>query len=296
MTATTEDVMHIEGSSQIVAHKDRRIGSILREQGKISAADIERVLKLQQGRDWRFGDAARRAGLVSDADVRGALARQFDFPHVEPGEGASDELVVAFQPLHPRAEELRALRTQLMVRWAQVATAQKTLAVVSAGENEGRSYIAANLAVLFAQLGERTLLIDADLRKPRLHSIFNVPGKIGLSAVLSGRAYRDAIVPLSRFGSLALLPAGAPPPNPTELLSRQMLAALLVGVRRDFDVILIDTPPVRLCADAHSVAFRAGNVLLVARKDRTSVTDAEGVIRELGDTGCRVVGTVLNAF
>lgn len=285
----------IEGSSQLVSQRDRRIGAILAEQGKLSPEDIVRVLRLQRG-DRRFGETACRAGLVTEADIRRALAQQFDFPHVEPGEGVSEELVVAFQPFHPRTEELRALRTQLMIRWAQAAAKHRVLAIVSPGSNEGRSYIAANLAVVFSQLGERTLLIDADLRSPRQHNIFNVPGKIGLSAMLAGRAYRDAIVPLPKFGSLALLPAGAPPPNPQELLSREGFAQLLEGVRRDFDVVLIDTPPARLCADAHSVAFRTGSALLIARRNQTSAADVAGSIRELGDAGCRVVGTVLNAF
>ena len=282
--------------AQLLERRDRRIGSILVEQGSLTAEDIERVLKLQRGRNRRFGEVARRAGLVSEADVRRALARQFDSPLLEPGDGASTELVVAFDPFHPRAEELRALRTQLTVRWAQAAPGQRVLAIVSPGAGEGRSYIAANLAVLFAQLGERTLLIDADMRAPRQHGIFNVPGRVGLSAVLSWRPGREAIVPLPRFGPLALLPAGATPPNPTELLSRPVFAALLQGVRRDFDVVLIDTPPASQCADAHSIAFHAGNALLIARRDRTHAEDASGAMRELTDGGCRLVGTVLNVF
>jgi chain length determinant protein tyrosine kinase EpsG len=294
--AVPENVRPIEGASQVVARQDRRIGGILAELGKISPEDIDQILELQQGRDLRFGEAAVRAGLVREADVRAALARQFDFPQLQPGDGLSPELVVALEPFHPRAEELRALRTQLQIRWSQAQDAQRVLAIVSPGPGEGRSYLAANLAVVFAQLGERTLLVDADLRAPRQHLIFSVPDRLGLSAVLSGRASRDAIVPLTRLGSLALLPAGPQPPNPQELLSRQAFAALLHGVRRDFDVVLIDTPPARHYADAQSIAFRARSAILVARKDHTPVADAAGVIRELGDTGCRILGSVLNAF
>src|SRR6185369_15094693 len=135
---STEDVVRIvEGSSQVIERRDRRIGSILAEQANLSPEDIVRVLRLQQGRDQRFGEIACRAGLVTEAAVRRALAQQFDFPHLEPSEGLSEELVVAFQPFHPRAEELRALRTQLMIRWSQQATPEhRVLAVVSPGHKE----------------------------------------------------------------------------------------------------------------------------------------------------------------
>src|SRR5258706_15677072 len=90
--------------------------------------------------------------------------------------------VVAYEPFHPRAEELRALRTQLLMRWSNAGARHRALAIASPGAREGRSYVAANLAVVFSQLGERTLLVDADLRTPRQHRIFNVPDRIGLSA------------------------------------------------------------------------------------------------------------------
>jgi chain length determinant protein tyrosine kinase EpsG len=296
MTAQ-ENVLPIEGQGRVVSRRDSRIGGILAEEGKLGAKDIERVMELQRTNGLRFGEAALRLGLITAEDLRGAVAKQYDLPHLLPGnESISSELVVAYEPFHPRAEELRALRTQLLIRWSNAGIGHRVLAVVSPGAGEGRSYVAANLAVVFSQLGERTLLIDADLRTPRQHRIFNVPDRVGLSAVLSGRADRGAVVPVSEFGSLSLLPAGARPPNPQELLSRSALAALLAELKTEFDVILFDTPPAKLYADAQSVAFRAGSVLVLARKDHTRLTDTTGVIRELSDTGARIVGTVFNAF
>ena len=148
----------------------------------------------------------------------------------------------------------------------------------------------------FRQLGERTLLIDADLRAPRQHLIFNVSDRVGLSAVLSGRADRSAVAPVPEFGPLWLLPAGARPPNPQELLSRLALGVLLHELRTEFDVILFDTPPAKLYADAHAVAFRARSAMVLARKDRTRLDDTKSVIRELSDMDARVVGTVFNDF
>src|SRR5229473_7098426 len=292
-----ENVLPIEATGRVVAIHDRRIGSILAEEGKLGARDIERIMELQQLEGLRFGEAALRLGLISAADLRWAIAKQYDLPHLLPGnESISRELVVAHEPFHPRAEELRALRTQLLIRWSNAEVRQRVLAIVSPGSGEGRSYVAANLAVAFSQLGERALLIDADLRTPRLHRIFNVPDRIGLSAVLSGRADRGAVVPVSEFGSLSLLPAGACPPNPQELLLRPSFTALLDELRIDFDVILFDTPPAKLYADAQSLAFRAGSVMMLARKDHTRLADATSVIRGLSDTGARIVGTVFNAF
>jgi chain length determinant protein tyrosine kinase EpsG len=206
------------------------------------------------------------------------------------------ELVVARDPFHACAEQLRALRTQLVIRWDKAGVRPRRLAVVSAGAREGRSYLAANLAVAFAQLGERTLLVDADLRAPRQDRIFGVGDAAGLAALLAGRAGREALVPLPEHGALALLPAGAPPHNPQELLSRPALGALLEDLRTDFDVVVLDTPPARPYADAQSVAFRAGQALVLARQHRTSLADAGAVVRQLGDAGACVVGAVCNAF
>ncbi|SRR5712691_27020 len=292
-----ENVLPIEGSGRVLARCDRRIGGILAEEGKLGAGDIERVMELQQAEGLRFGEAALRLGLITADDLSYAVAKQYDLPHLLPGnESISSELVVAYDPFHPRAEELRTLRTQLLIRWSNAEARHRLLAIVSPGSGEGRSYVAANLAVVFSQLGERTLLIDADLRTPRQHRIFNVPDRVGLSTVLSGRADRSAVVPVSEFGRLSLLPAGSCPPNPQELLSRPALAALLDELRTEFDIILIDTPPAKLYADAQSVVFRAGSAMMLVRKDHTRLADTTRVIRELSDTGARIVGTVFNAF
>jgi len=292
-----ENVLPIEGASRVIAREDRRIGSILAAQGKLGPQDIERVLQLQQSQGSRFGEAALRVGLITKDDLQSALAKQYDFPHLLPGTGGiSTEIVVAYEPFHPRAEELRALRTQLSIRWSNAGVRHRMLAIVSPGPGEGRSYVAANLAAVFSQLGERTLLIDADLRAPRQHRIFDVPDRVGLSAILAGRADRSAVVPVPQFGTLSLLPAGARPPNPQELLSRRALAGLLQELRTEFDVIFIDTPPATRYADAQSVTFQAGSAMVLARRNHTRLADTAGVVRQLSDTGARILGTVLNAF
>jgi chain length determinant protein tyrosine kinase EpsG len=295
--ATQENIRPIEGSGRVVASHDRSIGGILVQAGKLNPEDVERVMEMQQAQGLRFGEAALRLGLITADDLECAVAKQYDFPYLLPGNApVSNELVVAYRPFHARAEELRGLRTQLLIRWSNTDTRHRMLSIVSPGRSEGRSYVVANLAVAFAQLGERTLLIDADLRRPRQHRIFDVPDRIGLSALLSGRADHTAILPVPRFGTLSILPAGAVPPNPQELLSSPALSIFLQWARTEFDIILFDTPPARHYADAHSVAVRSGSVVVLARKDRTRVNDTNDVIRELSDTGARIIGTVFNAF
>ena len=291
------NVVEIEGSGRVIAREDGRLGSILAEEGKLTGVDIERVLERQRIDGLRFGETALALGLITPEDLGCAVAKQYGVPYLQPGsQSISKEIVVAHEPFHPKAEELRALRTQLSIRWSREGVKRRALAVVSPGPCEGRSYVAANLAVAFSQVGERTLLIDADLRAPRQHRIFNVPDRIGLSAVLSGRADRGAAVPVPQFTSLSILPAGACPPNPQELLSRPAFIAIMDELRVDFDVILVDTPPARPYADAQTLAFHAGSAMVLARKDHTRVVDTARVIRELGDTGTRILGAVFNAF
>ena len=297
MTAiAAPNLLEGNGSPEVNRRADRRIGAILAARGKLAPQQIDRVLELQKNRGLRFGEAAVRLGFISVNDLRSAIAAQYDLPHLQPDNARlNDELVVAYEPFHPCAEQLRALRAQLLIRWA-AGDDSRTLAVVSPGAREGRSYVAANLAVAFAQLGERTLLIDADLRRPRQQLIFRVEDRVGVSAVLSGRADRSAIVPVPELGPLWLLPAGAPPPNPVELLSRDTLAVLLRELRNEFDVVLFDTPPTTAFADAQTVAFHARSALVLARKDHTRVAETTRAIRQVTAAGATTVGTVINAF
>jgi chain length determinant protein tyrosine kinase EpsG len=284
-----------------VVRADRPIGTILVDEGKLTPAEVERVLQVSKAKGVRFGDAAIRLGLVTESDIRYALSKQYDFPVLTPEhegrEGQpSRELVAAFAPFHPRTEEIRALRTQLLIRWYKREAGHNALVVASPNSGEGRSYLAANLAIVFSQLGARTLLVDADMRKPRQHTIFGLPAGHGLSALLSGRAEQTATFPIPGLTRLSVLPAGALPPNPQELLSRLTFTTLVKDMQSLYDVVIIDTPPAQQYADAQAIAFRAGNALVVARKDHTSVGATSRVVRELAGTGARVVGTVINQY
>jgi len=290
----TDNVLPIEGSTR---SPGRHIGAILMDEGKLTASDAEQVLKRQRELGWRFGEAAIELNLITDNDLRQALAKQYEFPYLVSGpEGVSKELIAAWDPFHPVVEELRGLRTQLLIRWLNPEGGRRTLAITSPNAREGRSFIAANLAVVFSQLGQRTLLIDADFRAPRQQTIFNISDRFGLSSVLSGRSDLSAAAPVAGITGLAVLPAGPLPPNPLELLSRGAFAALLARAQAEYDMILIDTPPVTQYADASAITFRAGDALMVSRKDHTRLADTEQAMRDLSDASARVVGSLMNAY
>jgi protein-tyrosine kinase len=276
------------------AEADRPIGVILVEWGRLTQENAQRILDFQKKAGLPFGEAGIAMGLLTDEDLRQVLSMQFGHVCLADDVGFGKELVAARQPESDAVEHLRALRSQLMLRWFENDARQAALAVVSPGAGEGRSYIAANLAVLFSQLGKRTLLVDADLRKPRQHRIFGLPGRIGLSAVLAGRAGWEAVSEVKVLPHLWVLPAGALPPNPQELLARAGFAKLIAALRSNYEVILIDTPPASMCADAGTIAARAGAALMLACRDRSSVPRLAGLTEDLRQFGVTIVGAVLN--
>ena len=275
----------------------RSMGAILIGSDRLSSGNAERIMTFQREngvRGVRFGEAGRALGLLTDDDVRFALSVQFHCSYIPSGSSLSHELVAAYQPDSLAVENLRMLRSQLMLRWFNNATERKGLGIVSAGSGDGRSYIAANLAIVFSQLGKRTLLMDADMRAPRQHRLFSLGKRPGLSDILVGRAGPDAVVGIAALPKLSVLTAGAISPNPQELLGRQSFTQLLLSLGEDFDVLIMDTPPAHVCADAHAVAVRTGAALIVARRDKSSIAQLAQLTHSLREFGVTLVGSVLN--
>jgi receptor protein-tyrosine kinase len=276
---------------------NRSIGAILMDSGVLSPEDAERILLLQKEQGLRFGEAAVRLGLLTEADIQYALSRQFSYAYlrtVGDRKPLSDELVAAYHPFSPRVEELRAIRSQLMLRWFDKSEQRQVLSIVGTDRGEGRSALAANLAVVFSQLGERTLLIDGDLRNPRQHDLFLLQNKVGLSTVLSGRSRDEAIIRITDLTGLYVLPAGPTPPNPLELLSRLNFDEFLIHVRASFDVVIFDTPALTSGEDGAMIAVRTGAALAVARSGHTRVSAFNDMVQGLMHAGVAVVGSVLN--
>lgn len=274
----------------------RSIGAILVDAGILDPAGAERIIRLQREEGLRFGDAALRLGLLSEQDIQYALSRQFSYSYLSPAgdRPVSEEVVAAYQPFSHLVEQLRSIRSQLLLRWFDREGGRNTLAVVSPGRQDGRSYLAANLAVVFSQLGESTLLVDADLRTPRQHELFKMENRIGLSSMLAGRGGEEAIVPVPGFSSLSVLPAGPVPPNPLELLNRPAFAEVLARAGRNYEVILLDTPALGIAADASMVAVRAGAALGVGRNNQTRVGAFNDMVHSLSRSGVACIGSVFN--
>jgi protein-tyrosine kinase len=276
----------------------RTLGAILIDSGQLKPEDAERVLQYQKDHNLRFGEAAMRLGLIVEADIQYALSRQFAYAYLRqtPGDARvlSEELVAAYQPFSPRVEQLRAIRSQLMLRWFDRADERQVLTVVGAERGEGRSYLAANLAIVFSQLGERTLLVDADMREPRQHYLFHLENRFGFSTLLAGRSREEAIVRIPDLAGLSVLPAGPTPPNPLELLNRLNFDEFMIQARGAYDVVIVDTPSMSIGEDAAMIAVRTGAALAVARSGSTRVAAFNDLVRGLMDAGVAVVGSVLN--
>jgi tyrosine-protein kinase Etk/Wzc len=190
----------------------------------------------------------------------------------------------------------RVLRTRLLFA-PNTGTSIRTVVVTSAWAGEGKTTTAANLAVTLAHQGMRVLLIDCDLRRPRLHSILRMSNEAGLSDVLRGSATLAQVAQPSRIERLSLLSSGVSDPGPigpSELLGSPAMNVLLAAAARQFEIILLDTPPVLLAPDASILAARADCALLVVRAGRTGRALAQDALHELAAVGANVIGAVLN--
>jgi receptor protein-tyrosine kinase len=169
--------------------------------------------------------------------------------------------------------------------------------VVSPAQGDGRSFLTANLAVVFAQQGQRTLIIDADLRanaERGQQALFHLERSAGLSGILAGRGGMEQIKPVPGLPGLGVLPAGAVPPNPQELLGRTVFSKLLLKAANVFDVVLIDTPSGGDYADAEIIASRTGAAIMVARNNQSLVPHTTALAKRLQESSVTMVGSVLN--
>lgn len=272
----------------------KTIGSLLLESGIITVKDAEDIINLQQQENIRFGDAALKLGLVKQSDISFAISKQFDYSYLSIDDESIDRcLISAFLPSGPEIEALRSLRSQLSLRWM---ADNKALLVCGARSNNGSSYVSANLAVLFSQLGKKTLLIDANMRKPSQHLCFRNPNKQGLSDMLVGRADDSAITPIQGIDNLSVLFSGTAPPNPLELLGHSKFLNLKDRLSGQFDAIIIDVPPLLDYSDAEILASAVKGVLLVARKNHVSIRDLKKSKTKVELSGAIPLGVAVNNF
>jgi chain length determinant protein tyrosine kinase EpsG len=275
----------------------RSIGSIISETRHLGAEQVEKILKHQREKGIRFGEAAISLGYASTDDVMYALSQQFHYPYAAQSQRlANPELVALNKPFGVQAESFRAIRSQIIMRLFNEGQQRRAIAVVSPDSGDGKTFFAANLAVTLAQLGGRTLLVDADLRGPRQHEVFGIPNSAGLSGILSGRAESKVIQQVPGVPSLFVLPVGIKPPNPLELVERPAFGLLIRELLSKFDHVVVDTPAAMYGSDSAVIAARCGAALVVARKNKARVASLQEMVASIGESPAKLVGVIVNEF
>jgi succinoglycan biosynthesis transport protein ExoP len=208
--------------------------------------------------------------------------------------GLDPSLVAFLRPSSAEAEAYRGVRVQLA--FSAQGRGNALVQVTSPNPGDGKSTLAANLAITIAQTGKRVVLVDGDFRKPRVHKLFNLPGEQpGVAAVLEGTETLAAATKSCEVPNLYLLPCGPRPDRPGDLLTRPKFQELLAELRTMYDYVLVDTPPVLAVADPKEVARRVDGVLMVIRMTKDARPKAERATEDLAGVGARILGVVVNA-
>lgn len=284
---------------------------------RLSNEAIEQINELMTELRVRFAEAAVKSGLITQrqldeamewinqrALMEGGNVVEEVFhraPHKrsvilwEPDQlEPSPHISLVHDPEHPHSEMVRSLRTELLLRCRSQGRGSM-IALLSPCAREGRSRLAAELAVAFAQLGRSTLLIDADLRRPNQHRLFGATNEIGLAQALTNGGPHN-FHGVQRLPDMALMTSGELPPNPLELLSGGAFEHILQEWRENFEFVIMDTPPTTQFSDSMVIAAAAGNVLILGRSKITRFTELNEVCRNLSATNSRVLGAVINKF
>jgi protein-tyrosine kinase len=284
---------------------------------KLPDEAIESIHQARKALGLTFQEAALHTGLVTQRELEeaGELARRhtrhegrgiieealrrrpgtrdlvvWEGERLRPGK----DLIVAHDSYSERSEAIRTLRTELLMR-TNGRRGAGMFALLSPCAGEGRSQLAAELAIAFAQLGSRTLLVDADLRKPRQHQLFGADNMIGLAQCLvDGTPPR--LYGIEGMPQMALLTSGALPTNPLELLSGTRFERIVGEWRRSYEFVVIDTPPVSQFSDGLAVASVAGHIVVLGRTNSTSFQVLSELRRKVATTNAWVVGAVMSNF
>jgi capsular exopolysaccharide synthesis family protein len=243
------------------------------------------------GYSYRYGYGDPQEGDAPEpAAPAGRRARRVD------RKKAAADVPIELLPHHrPRlavSEAYRALRTGLLLSTAREL---KIVSVTSVEAGEGKTATASNLSVVLAQLGKRVLLVDADLRKPRLHKVFAVSNQSGLVTYLTTGG-EEGIVHRTPVAGLSLMPSGPIPPNPSELLASDRMWELLERLRSAYDYVVFDTPPTLAVTDSTVIGARSDGVILCVRAAQVDRRDAARAVDRLRMADIRLLGAVLNAY
>ncbi|MCX7279683.1 MAG: polysaccharide biosynthesis tyrosine autokinase [Burkholderiales bacterium] len=292
----SDDLQDVSAKGERHPVVDRSMGDLIREVRNLDHLQIEEIVAYQRQHRMRFGEAAVALKMASKGDVQWALSQQFHYPYAAEGDtsGLDDELITAIDPFSDEAEVFRDVRSQLLMGVMSPDQAPRALAVLSPNIGDGKTFIAANLAVVFSQTGGRTLLIDADMRTPRLHTLFGVKDGSGLSDILAGRAEYDVIHQTPALPGLFVLPVGTQPPNPSELIQRATFNALIQEVCSRFDHVIVDTPAFALGADARVLAAKCGAAMVVGRRGTSRMDAIQSLVGQVNKSHARFAGVMIN--
>lgn len=278
--------------------RSRAIGELIREARNLSQEDLDRISQYQREKGLRFGEAAIALGLAEPEDVLQALSHQFKYAYGgDDSRRINPELVALNQPFGHQAEAFRAIRSQILIRTqTEGGGKRRPLAVISPCSGDGKTYFCANLGVVLAQLGGKVLLIDADLRSPRLHEVLQLPNSAGLSNVLAGRGGKGVVKAVPGVTNLFAITVGIQPPNPLELVEGPAFGLLLREVALKFDHVVVDTPAFDFGSDSVVVASRCGTALVVTRQHKSKVSAVQSLVEAVHAGQTRLAGVVINEF
>jgi protein-tyrosine kinase len=270
----------------------------LLDKGKLTRKQVLRMLEWQQRRGVSTEVAVEQMGLVRREDMLKALSQRYSYPIIDDmpdSRNFSRELVVGHEPFSPQAEAIRSIRSTI----AATALAQGTRSFIVVGPNRdvGVTYLTCNLAISFAQMAIPTLLVDANLREPRAAQLFGIPRETpGLSEYLRNREGGFPPVLSEVLPNLSILPAGAIPPNPQELLSSPAFLALTDMFHERYGVVIYDTAAVHRFSDAFVVGSRVNAAILVGRRHKTGYREVSALVKKLESIRCSIIGTVFNQY
>ncbi|MDB4990183.1 MAG: Tyrosine-protein kinase EpsD [Myxococcaceae bacterium] len=207
-------------------------------------------------------------------------------------ESSERDMIVHLEPRSTAAECCRTIRTNITFQAADRPL--RTIAVTSAMPKDGKTTVAVSLATALAQSGRRVLLIDTDMRKPRLHRVFKLPGGPGITSVLAGEATLDEVVRATDVPDMSFMQCGPLPPNPSELLHTRRFAEVIEEARSKYDTVIFDTPPLGAVTDPAIIATQVDGTVLVVRSGSTTRNGVDAALRQLSSVSARLLGIVLN--
>ncbi len=309
--------MSVEAADNEVVSLVSRLRDALIAAGRLSPEGAVRIDEAMRTMGLGFADAAIHLGLITPEELAEATRAARQLPPKSPDgivEGAlhrmsfnrslpvkymgmvkaGPSLIMVRDPDNTYSEQIRALRTELLLLNG-ASRSGNSIAILSPCRREGRTQLCAELAIAFSQLGQRTLLVDADLRRPRVHSLFESDNHVGLGQALASGSVPQ-LLGVEKLPHLSVLIAGPGVPNPLELLTNGHFQRQMSDWRKKYSMIIIDTPPITEFADGLAIASCAEQVVIVGRSGSTPHPNMKEMLRRMGGTQSRIVGAVINSF